>query len=163
MFKALSFFLVAFMLTSSSLGAEATVKKTFTLPEKTTVVAEWLKNHPDRIATSTNSEVISRQGNLVRLKKYTVKGVLEFTLQESIEVIDDVFIYHTKLVEVHAGDITDQQMTFKLVPKDKETQVEVEISAAINDPLLRNVDVKLGLLFSVKGFYTMMTNLYPNK
>lgn len=150
--KALFLFFV--LICSPVWAGESFVQKEFYVPENPKTVSDWLKQHPKDIAESTGCEWISKNGDKVRLKQDTDRGLMDFTVKETYTEKGSVYGYNSKLVEVHRGTLEDQATSFRLEPHRSGTLITVKMSAAVsnaNAPAIR-----IGLNKSARGFQRLV-------
>lgn len=141
-------------------AGEASIDRTFTINAKSSVVAEWLKSHPEDIARSSGAKVISRNGNKVRVKKETIKGTFEFTLQESIVQQNNNTIYSAVLIETHQGAIVQDDIKATVLSVGDKTKIEVHMSVKINDRKVKDSEARIGVSRAIRGFQELLESKF---
>lgn len=157
MIKTISAVLVSFFILVAAplFGGESWHEKEFEVRQSPKVISDWLKDHPKEVARSTGSELISKEGNKVRVRQDTPKGMMEFTLQETIKDNGKVYDYKSKLIQVHEGLIEDQETIVKLSPSRRGgTIVTITLSASVRET--KPIAIKTGLNKSARGFQEMV-------
>lgn len=148
--------LVALGLSCMAYGGESTVAKEFVVKSKPGFVSQWLKAHPKEVAKSTGCQIISQNGDKIRVRQETSKGLMEFTLQEKYD--DETLLYESKLVQVHRGLIEDQKTTVTIEEHEDGALVRIELWASVRDT--KGVAIKPTLAKSVKGFQEMVESRF---
>jgi len=138
------------------MGAEGSFSKTFYVSADVSEIIKWVMENQDAVVKSTHCEVVSRDGDLVRVKRETVKGTFEFTLKEMISVGKGQAVYATKLVESHKGGLVDEQMRVTLTRDRDRTQFKLYAKAKVDRRNIRRFDIIAGLAASAKGFENLM-------
>lgn len=135
-------------------GGESWHEKEFEVKASPKVISDWLKKNPKEIASYMGGELISKNGDKVRIRQDTPKGIMEFTLEETLKENGDTYDYMSKLVEVHEGLIEDQMTVVKLTPKGSGSIVTIRLSATVRD--VKPAQIRSGLAKSIRGFQEMV-------
>jgi len=145
-----------FILTAAPLfGGESWHETEFEVRSSPKEVSDWLKDHPKEVARSTRSELVSKDGDKIRVRQDTPKGLMEFTLQETAKDNGKTYDYKSKLIKVHEGLIEDQVTTVKLSPsRFGGTIVVMKISARVRDT--KPIAIKTQIAKSARGFQEMV-------
>jgi len=154
MLKGIITVVAVFFVTSTSFGGESWHAKEFEVREKPSVVSTWLKAHPKEVARSTGGEIISKDGDNIRLRQDTQKGMMEFTVRESSSDSGDTYNYSSKLIEVHSGLIEDKKTVIKVEPYRGGSKITIELSASVRNT--KPITIKPELTKSAKGFQHML-------
>jgi hypothetical protein len=139
MLKKASWAMTALLVMASySYAAEGEAKKSFTLDVDYAAAVEWA-NSPAAEALSTRDgrlEIIEKKGDTVKLKARTLKGVMIFTIRESITQSKDAWYYESKLVSCEQGGITFQIIKVTISKKtDSTVQVDMYAKVTLDDSL----------------------------
>lgn len=149
---------VLLLLVSSVVSAgEAEVHKSFVVATSPKNLATWVQQNADAVAESTGCQLVSREGDKVRLRKRTPKGTFEFTLREVLKVGDTGGGYSTTLVEVHQGPLQEQTTIAKVEDSNGKAKVTIYMKAKVGGRVM-DVDVRLGLNKSLRGFQDLLEN-----
>jgi len=143
-----------FGLSASLFAGESHHTKEFTVRAKPDVVAKWLKDNPKEVARSTGSEIVSQDGEKVRLRQDTPRGLMEFTVRETVEENGQKVNYNSALVEVHEGLIEDQTTKVTIEPDGNGTAITIELFAKVKN--VKPVAVRTGLSKSARGFQELV-------
>ena len=144
-----------FALSSSSVfGGESWHEKEFEIKANPSVVSAWLKNNSKAVVIATGGEVVSQQDNKLRLIQDTPKGIMDYTVEETIVVEKDEYTYDSKLIEVHKGLIEQQNTTITVVPSKVGSKVKIKLSASVADT--KPSVIRGNLNRSIKGFQDML-------
>jgi len=154
MFKGIITTVAVFFITSASFGGESWHKKEFEVKEKPNVISRWLKENTREVVRSTGGEIISKDGDNIRLRQDTQKGIMEFTIRESSSDSGDTYNYSSKLIKVHSGLIEDQKTVIKVESYRGGSKITIELSASVSNT--KPIAIKPELTKSVKGFQQMV-------
>lgn len=147
--------IIIFVFSNSLLfGGEAWSVKKFNVKSNPSAVSEWLKGHSKEVMAATGNETVSRDGNDVRLRQDTPKGVMEFTVREEFTDDRNTHNYTSNLIKVHQGLIEDQKTTVKISTVDGSTVVEMKLFAKVKDTA--PIAIKTKLHKSTKGFQELL-------
>ncbi len=159
MFKSLVFAVV--LLTGSFVFAgEGRISRSFHVNSDLNTVSTWLNAHHDEVAESTHCQIVSRSGDLIRVRRSTMKGDFEFTLRESLTEGSGQGTYRLDFVESHRGRLADEKTVVTFSRSGNGTDVTIYAEAKVDDPRIRNAGVQAGLSASVRGFERMMLNRF---
>jgi hypothetical protein len=158
MIKKFTIFALFFMFPAITLCGESFVEKEFEVKSEPSVVSKWLKEHPQEVAEATGSELISKKGDKVRVKKDTPKGMIDFTSRETSSDNGKIYKYKSQLIQVHEGPIEDQTTVVTLEKVRGGTKITIKMTARVSDtgaPAIRT-----GLVKSVRGFIDMVESKF---
>ena len=144
----------------SAADAEASFNSTFYVSGNLRGVVDWLAANESAVVESTRCEILSRDGDLIRVRKETVKGTFDFTLRERISLGNGEAIYSTKLVESHKGGLVDEQLQVKMTQEGSKVKVVLKSTAKVNQRGIRFIDVSASLSASGRGFEKLLTSKF---
>ena len=143
--------------TTAAFGGQARVQQTVIVNKTPDQLATWLTANMNEVARSTGSEIVSRSGDKVRVRKRTAKGTFEFTLQETVTQ-STPSVYNSHLVESHRGSLRSQDTTATLSPHgSKQSKVSITMSAEAEGYM--DVDVRISLNKSMRGLEDLLGSL----
>lgn len=142
------------LICGSAFGGEAQLTKEFVVRAKAEVVSTWLKEHPEDVAKATGGEIVSRAGNKVRVKQFTQKGIMDFTVNETNTVKGKVFSYSSNLIQVHNGLIEDQETKISVEEIAGGSKVTIYLYAEVK--ATTPVAIRTNLIKSARGFEEMV-------
>jgi hypothetical protein len=152
-------FALLFLLASSVHGGEAQVQKTFDIQADMTNVVEWVKSHRAEIAESTKCTLVSYKGNKIRVVKHTAKGTYEFTLRETLKEQTNTVTYYLRFDQSHQGNMTKYDLTATISRLSSGTRISVHAAAIVDDPRVRDADVRVSMIAALRGFQRVMSGL----
>jgi hypothetical protein len=103
---------------------------------------------------------VSRDGDLIRVKKETPKGTFDFTLRERRSMGDGEAIYSTKLVESHKGGLVDEQLSVTMTQEGSKVKVALKSTANVEQRGIKFIDVAASLSASGRGFEKLLTSKF---
>ena len=154
MFKGLMTVIICISSSSLLFGGEAWNVKKFNIKSNPSTISQWLKEHPKEVARATGNEIVSKDGDNIRLMQDTPKGIIEFTVHEEFTNDKTVYNYNSNLIKVHQGPIEDQKTVVKISVVDGSTMVEIKLFAKVEDTA--SVSIKTKLHKSTKGFQELL-------
>jgi hypothetical protein len=158
----LRYAVLAFLLLISSVAysGEASISKSFYVDAHLEQLATWLDNHRDQVAESTHCKIISRQGDLIRVRRDTIKGTYDFTLRERIVEGEGKGTYSTVLVQSHIGKLTEEKIIVNMSAAGNRTLIHLYAYAKVDDKRIKDMDVRVGLSVSARGFQRLLTKTF---
>jgi len=135
-------------------GGEAWCVKKFNIKSEPSTISQWLKEHSAEVAKATGNEIVSKDGDNIRLMQDTPKGIIEFTVHEKFTDDKTTYSYNSDLTKVHQGPIEDQKTIVKINVVDGRTVVEIKLFAKVEDTA--SVSIKTKLHKSTKGFQELL-------
>jgi hypothetical protein len=157
MLKGMLAIVAVFFLSASVYGdiyGETRHAKEFEVRSDSSSISKWMKSHAKEVAKSTGSELVSTDGDKIRLRQDTPVGILEFTCKETNSDNGSVYYYKSVLVEVHKGLIVSQTTEIKLEPSKRGTLVTIKMSASVRETT--PFEIKASLTKSVRGFQQLI-------
>lgn len=153
-------FTLALLVGTAAFAGEGRISRSFTVKSDINTVANWLNANHDEVARSTHCRIISRNGNLVRVSRSTMRGEFEFTLKETLTEGSSNGTYRMDLVESHKGRLTHEKTVVTFTKSGSGTNISIYAEAVVDDPRIRNPAVIAGLSTSVRGFERMMLSRF---
>lgn len=147
-------------ISSLATAAEAKHSRTFYVNGEIPVVVEWIINNEDKVVKSTRCEIVSRRGDLVRVKKKTLKGTFEFTLRERMQLGKGEAIFSTNLVESHRGNLVKEEVTVTMTQERGRIKMVLFAHAIVNDRRISHRNLSTSLSISARGFENLMTSQF---
>lgn len=153
-------FIVILLISSFTYAGEGRISRSFSVQTDMQEIADWLNSHHDEVAESTHCHIISRRGELIRVKRTTMKGDFEFTLREKITEGTHRGTYSTTLVKCYKGDITKEDILVTFTKSGSGTKIDISAECIVNNPRIKNVEVVAGLSVSARGFERMIKSRF---
>ncbi len=142
----------ALLLTAStSVGAEAESRHSFTLDVDYDTAVAWSKTDgPEKLSRRDgNVEVLEKKGDTIKLKTRTPKGTFIFTVRETITYGADTLYYNSNLVSCEQGGIEEQSVRVTMERNGRGVKVNIYAHAKVNNSRVTSRQLMLQLRMSM--------------
>jgi hypothetical protein len=147
-----------FLASSSVMAAEGSYSRSFYVKSDVKKVTKWIMDNEDAVVESTHCTIVSRDGDIVRVKKESPKGTFEFSTKVRISIGENEATYSTVFVKSHKGRLVDEQITVKITREKNRTKMSLSGKAEVDSRRIRRIDIVTALATSARGFERLITS-----
>lgn len=142
--------LFTILFASTSWGAEAEVQRSFTLNVPLDKLVKYIEENGNSLADATGVKIISKKGNQVKVSKSNRKGKFVFTIQEYVKKNPGKVYYKSSLVDCETKNVDLMTTQIWASASGNVTEVEVLINAQVNQPRVKDLDVRIDLSWTIQ-------------
>lgn len=130
---------VFFLMISVANAGKAQTERAFVLKENTEKVGKWVESHRAEIKKAGGCVIIEYKNDRMRISKNTIKGKMEWTEKLEQEQGDNGWLFISKLVEVHQGNIVDNLSQLYVISEPTGCSITIQISSEVDGATVSQV------------------------
>ena len=137
-------------------AAEGMVEDTSTVNTDWETLYNWLEVNEKDVMNSLGSKLVSKKGNIVRVKHYTPKGVFELDLKVSLVKNANGAVFTASLHKDYSGKISYYRNQITLRGNGRNTNVALYAKVTVTDRRIKDWMIRRNLKNMSNNFFSYL-------